>query len=125
MRLKINKAKLLISVMVLSAMSLTGCATSDMKALVSQGNAVSTTGAKVRAANPNRVKIYYSNADLPKHYKIVGRVSVDNYNMVGMTYSQASIAEELKKQAASIGATGVINVNPSMTQTLGDAIINR
>ena len=125
MRLKINKGKLLISIVVLSAVSLTGCATADMQALVSQGNAVSTTGTKATATNPNRVKIYYSNADLPKHYKVVGRVSVDNYNMVGMTYSQASIAEELKKQAASIGATGVINVNPGMTQTIGDAIITR
>ena len=124
MRFKISLG-LSISIAAISAMSLTGCATSDMKAIVSQGNAVSTIGATVRATNPDRVKIYYSNADLPKRYKIVGRVSVDNYNMVGMTYSQASIAEELKKQAASIGATGVINVNPAMTQTLGDAIVSK
>jgi hypothetical protein len=117
--------KFLIGFVSVSIISLTGCATSDINAMVNQGNAVSTSGTKLNSANSSRVKIYYANAGLPKHYKVVGRVSAENYNMVGMEHSQASIAEELKKQAANIGANGVINVSTGLTQTTGDAIITR
>jgi hypothetical protein len=125
MRLKNQMGKFLIGVVSVSVISLTGCAATDINTMVSQGNAVSATGNKLNPTNQNRVKIYYANAGLPKHYKVVGRVSAENYNMVGMEHSQASIAEELKKQAANIGANGVINVSTGLTQTTGDAIIAR
>jgi len=40
-----------------------------------------------------------------------------------MEHTQATIAEELKKQAASIGANGVINISSGSTQVTGDAIV--
>jgi hypothetical protein len=125
MKLKTNMRTLLMRIVAVSAIALAGCSTTDVKALVSQGNAVSTTSTHLPATHPNRVKIYYSNIGLPKQYKIVGRVSVENYNMLGMEHSQASIAEELRKQAASIGANGVMNVYSGLTQTIGDAIISK
>jgi hypothetical protein len=39
------------------------------------------------------------------------RVSAENYNLMGIEHTQEAIANELKKQAASIGANGVININ--------------
>ncbi len=123
MRLKIRKGNMLMSLIAVSALVLAGCSTTDVKAMVTQGSAVSAERIHLTATNPSRVKIYYSNAGLPKHYKVIGRVSAENYNMVGIEHSQESIAELLKKQAASIGATGVINLSTGLTQTTGDAII--
>jgi|GEM_PF-2085483 len=125
MKVKNNMRNIVISLVAISAISLTGCSTTDVKAMVSQGNAVSTTTTKMSAINPSRVKIYYSNIGLPKHYKAVGRISVENYNIVGMEYSQVSITDELKKQAASIGANGVINISSGLTQTIGDAVVTK
>lgn len=125
MRLKINMGYILMGIVAISAITLTGCSGIDTNAMVGQGNAVSTMNTHLAATDPNRVKIYYSNVGLPKHYKVVGRVSVENYNMMGMEYSQVRIAEQLKKQAASIGANGVVNISSGLTQTIGNAVIIR
>lgn len=103
---------------------LSGCTVSDMQTLTSGGDAVSVTPEKHAAISENKVKVYYSNNSLPKHYKMIGRVSASNDNMVGVPHSQESIADNLKKQAASIGANGVIHIQTGLEQTTGDAILS-
>jgi hypothetical protein len=120
----IKKTKLIITGFCMAAaLNLTGCAVSDIKNEITGGSATSTTSAKLPAKQASDVKIYYGSDDLPKHYKVIGRVATENYNIVGLQYSQDSIAKDLKKRAASIGANGVINVNPGFTETTGDAIL--
>ncbi len=101
-------------------LALGGCATSDMKELVSNGNAVSMTKTKLHPTNPSQVKIYDVK---PKHYQVVGRISADNYSMIGMEHSQKSVMSQLQKQAASVGGNGVININQGTTQTTAEAIL--
>jgi hypothetical protein len=123
MEIKNSMKKMVISLAVLSIFTVSGCATSDLKNIVSDGNAMSTTNSKTSPTNPNKVRLFYSGNEKPRYYKMVGKISAENYNIVGMEHTQSSIAEELKKQAASIGANGVININSGMAQTTGDAVI--
>lgn len=102
---------------------LTACSTTDMQNLVAQGNAMSTSNTKHHAVNPSKVKLFYTGNTQPKQYQVIGRVSAENYNPVGLEHTQESIANELKKQAASIGANGVIHITSGMVQTIGDAVI--
>ncbi|MBA2649405.1 MAG: hypothetical protein H0U75_07390 [Legionella sp.] len=112
----------LISAMALSALSLTGCSSADMNAMVSNGDAVSTTGKHLKPTRSEQIKVF-SQADIPKHYQVIGRVSAENYTMVGMTISQASILAELKKQAASLGAVGIASISTGLTKTTAEAIV--
>ncbi|OAI46005.1 hypothetical protein AYO45_01985 [Gammaproteobacteria bacterium SCGC AG-212-F23] len=107
------------------SVALSGCSTADVKNLVSDGNAMSTTQIKSASTNPQNVKLFYAGNKNPKYYTVVGRVSAENYNIVGIEHAQSSVAEELKKQAASIGANGVINITQGLAQTTGDAILLR
>lgn len=109
----------------LTGVLLNGCATSDIQNVVGQGSAVSISQTKLAASNPHKVKVYYGNANLPKQYKVIGHVSAERYNLVGLEHTEITMRDELKKQAASIGANGVINITSSMTQTSGDAIISK
>ena len=107
----------------LSVIGLAGCSTTDLQNIASNGNAMSTTGTKLLQANPNKVKLFYSAQGLPRNYTMVGRVSAEVYNVVGLEHTQSTIAEELKKQAASIGANGVMNINSGLMQVTGDAVL--
>ena len=124
MKVKSHQTKL-FGIIAVSSLILTACATSDMNAMMGQGSAVSNSSTPHHAISTNRVKIYYGNAGLPKHYRVIGRISAENYNMLGMEHSQSDIAAELKKQAASIGANGVINIASGLGQTTGDAILSK
>lgn len=106
-----------------SMVILAGCSTSDMQNIVSNGNAMSTTDKGLSATTPNKVQLFYTKQNTPKHYTVVGRVSAENYNVIGIEHTQIAIAQELKNQAASIGANGVININTGLAQTIGDAVI--
>lgn len=120
------KIKSIVSFTIVStSLLLSGCATSDMQALVGNGSAVSIAKVKLSPTKANKVKLYYGNQNLPKHYRIIGQVSADHYNMVALPHSQESIAEELKKQGASIGGTGVIDINTGLDRTTGDVIITK
>lgn len=125
MRFKNEMKKVMTAVVVCGSIALTACSTSDMTSILSQGSGVATSGVKLKQVNHNRVKLYYGNAGLPKHYKVIGRVSAESYNLVGLEHTQATIAEELKKQAGAIGATGVINIANGFAQTTGDAIVGK
>ena len=105
------------------AILLSGCSTADVQTLVGGGEAISTSTVKHAVTNPSHVKLYYSSADVPKHYQSVGRVSANNDNMMGIPHSQQTISAELKKQAALLGANGVINISNGLEQTTGEAIL--
>lgn len=116
--------KFMLSVLAIaSSLILSGCATSDLQTMVGNGSAVSNTNTKMVAKNPKIVKIYFGNQGLPKHYKIIGHVTASHFTAIGTSYSQQSIAEELKKQAASIGGTGVMNVATGMDRSSGDVVL--
>ncbi len=106
-----------------SAIVLAGCNTTDIKATMGNGDAVSTTNRHVKPISSEQVKIYHSKSELPKHHTIVGRVSASNYNMIGMTVSQESIMAELKKQAASMGANGITHITTGLAQTTAEAVL--
>jgi len=108
-----------------SSLLLTACAASDMQAMVSQGSVVSTAEVKLSPTKANQVKLYFGNQGLPKHYRIIGHVSADHYSFAAIPHSEASIAAELKKQAASIGGKGVINITTGLDRTTGDVIVVR
>lgn len=112
----------IIGLCVSSTLMLGGCATStaDLKEMVSNGNATSTSNLKLKPIHASQVKIYDSRL---KHYKVVGRVSADNYNVISIEHSQKSIMAQLRKEAASIGANGVIHIHTGMTQTTAEAIL--
>ena len=104
-----------------SVLMLAGCATSDLKEMVSSGNAVSTSSLKLKPINPSQVKIYDTK---PSESKVIGRLSADNYSMVGMVErSQESIMAELKKLAAGLGANGVAHVHSGLEQTTAEAVL--
>lgn len=118
--------KLLMGTMIsTSIVFLSGCATSDMKAIMGDGTAVSTGNTKLAATNVSKIKLYFGNDGLPKHYRVIGHVSADNYSILATPHSQETIAAELKKQAASIGGTGVINIVTGLDRTTGDVIISK
>lgn len=114
---------MLMNAVALSAIVLTGCNTTDIKATMSNGDAVSTAANPHKRISPEQVKIYHSKSDIPKHHAVVGRVSASNYNMMGMTISQESIMSELKKQAASMGANGVTHISTGLAQTTAEAVL--
>ncbi len=101
-----------------------GCASSDVTEFVEGGNAMATTHTKLSPTSSSAVKVYDS-SNKPHHYRVVGRISADNYNMVGIEHSQESVLEELQKQAASLGANGVINLSQGMAQTTAEAIVTK
>jgi hypothetical protein len=94
-----------------------------MQATIGNGSAVSTAAVNSHPTDANKIKLYYGNEALPKQYQAIGHVRASNYNFAGMPFSEESIAKELKKQAASIGGTGVINIKEGLDKTTGDVII--
>lgn len=117
---------MLMNAVAVSAIVLTGCNTTDIKATMGNGDAVSTTTNRhIKPISSEQVKIYHSKSSMPKHHTVVGRVSASNYNMIGVTISQESIMAELKKQAASMGANGITHITTGLAQTTAEAILSK
>ena len=117
--------KLFLNTVVLSAcvsslVLLSGCSVSDMKEAVGVGNATRTSNVKLKPIQAAQVKIYNR---VPAHYKVIGRVSADNYSLIGMEHSQKNVMAELKKQVASLGANGVLHIHAGLDQTTAEAIL--
>ncbi len=87
------------------------------------GGAVVTDQSQYTPIDPSRVKLYYKTYPRPAHYKVVGFVAAENENFFGWSRNRLSVQAELRRQAASVGANGVININQGQTETTGDAII--
>ena len=117
--------KLLLKIVVLGAcisslVLLSGCSVSDMKEAVGVGNATRTSNVKLKPIQASQVRIYNRK---PAHYKVVGIISADNYSLIGMEHSQKNVMSELKKQAASLGANGVLRIHSGLDQTTAEAIL--
>ena len=84
------------------------------------GTAVATTDTKYASTKSSQVKVY---SVAPAHYQVIGHVTADNDNRLGVAHSQSSITKELQKQAASLGANGVTNITTTTETTNADAII--
>jgi hypothetical protein len=104
---------------------LSGCTASDIQTLVANGEAIPTSSVKHASIPADHVKLYYASIAVPKHYQVLGHVSANNDNVMGVPHSQKTIGEELKKQAASLGANGVININTSLESTTGEAVLSK
>ena len=118
-----TKVLILASLLAVTTLGLTVCTSSDLNALIAQSDEVSSSNVRLAATDPSQVKIYYTNQDVPKNYKVIGRVTAEIYNMIGMEHSQSAIVAQMQKQAASLGANGVMNVTNGITQTTGVAIL--
>lgn len=103
-------------------LSLSACSSVDVPNIMSNGSAVTTSSSNAKPTHSSDVSIYYGNQGLPNGYHIIGHISVDNYNLVGMENSQSAIANALKQQASSIGGKGVINIRTVMDKTTADVI---
>jgi hypothetical protein len=107
---------------ILTTFLLSSCSTSDIQSAVGNGTAVTNDNVKHAPTDSSKVRLYFGNQNLPKHYRIIGHVSADNYALMAFPYSQESIAQHLKEQAAAIGGTGVINIDTGLDRTTGDII---
>ncbi len=119
MRLKELSSALMVSFV--SCILLNGCAAAALNNLVGKGSATSTGTVKRAPINSDHVHLYYGKP--PAQYITVGRVSADTDRLSGLEYSQTSVVKELKKQAASIGANGVINIKNTVGEMTGDAVL--
>ena len=70
-----------LSACISSFVLLSGCSVSDMKEAVGVGNATRTSNVKLKPIQASQVKIYNRT---PTHYKVIGRISADNYSLIGM-----------------------------------------
>lgn len=109
--------------LLMGSLTLAGCTASDMKTMMTNGEAIPNSHVQRKAINPSRVKLYYSNVNKPTKFVLLGRVTANNDNMLGIPHAESVVAEELKKQAASIGANAVINITTGLERTSGDAIL--
>lgn len=73
------------------------------------------------SSNADDVQVYFSNRWLPKHYTVVGNISVTN--PLQSDSDQRTISDRLRAKASAMGANGVIDVKKGQTQTTAKAII--
>ncbi len=94
--------------------------------LALSGCASSTTTAAAGSyppTNPGSVMLYAAGATPNcSNYVSVGNVSVSTLNAMGTQRSQQRISQALQDQAASMGGTGVMNIQTSNNQQTGTAI---
>jgi hypothetical protein len=88
----LSKKSMLVSLL---ALSLAACAT---------GSAI-VTGAKRTPLDPSRVKLY---TETPAHYEAIGIVSASSGAGFTKQGSEDYAVQELKNQAAKLGANGVL-----------------
>lgn len=114
-------SKLILLTATLSALS--ACSTTDMQAMASGGSAIATSDVRYAATQLNHVKLYYGSERCQRHYKIIGRVSASNDNLIGIPHSAQTIDNKLKEEAASLGADAVIDITSNLEHTSGQAVV--
>lgn len=114
-----------LTLLTIALSGLTACTTTDMQAYATGGSAVSTSEIKSPPTSPQHVKLYYGSDHCPRHYKIIGRVSASNDNLMGIPHSAQTVDNKLKEEAASLGADAVIDINSNLENTAGQAIVYR
>lgn len=114
---------ILMSAIAAVAIGLTGCSTTDIKATMGSGDSVVTSNHHLKPISAEQVKVYHSKSEMRKRPIVIGRVTAQNYNMIGMTISQESIMTELKTRAAAMGANGITHISAGLAQTTAEAIL--
>lgn len=72
-------------------------------------------------SDADEVHVYFSNKWLPKHYAVLGNISVTNPHRGDA--DQRTISDKLRAKAASLGGNGVIDVRKGATDTTAKAIL--
>lgn len=109
-------------------MMITGCAdtvssiSGAANSYVSGGSVSNTTSKTYAPTNPTDVAIYYGDTLPHRHYVIIGRVSANADDMLGLDKSEQSIRTVLQQKAASIGGEAVIHVQEAIDTQSGDVI---
>ncbi|QQR75730.1 MAG: hypothetical protein IPJ17_09210 [Holophagales bacterium] len=99
-----------------------GSATNPSGMPVGSSPVASSTGADGRPHRPGEVTLYFT--DRPAgHYRELGRVSAQKYNLVGISRKRGEIDADLKKEAAKLGANAVINITEDFAGVSGVAVV--
>lgn len=106
-------------------MALSACAPTDVTNTFLGSSASSIDGQARKPVNEAQVKLHYGQHEAHTNQKVIGHVKVDNNNIIGLEHNQHFIDDELKKQAATIGGQGVINIQTNMQTTTGDVIVKK
>lgn len=112
-----------LTLLAIALSGLTACSTTDMQAYTTGGSAVSTSEVKYAPTNSQHVKLYYGSDRCQRHYKIIGRVSASNDNLMGIPHSAQTVDNKLKEEAASLGADAVIDITSNLENTAGQAVV--
>lgn len=107
------------------SMALSACAPTDVSNTFLGSSASSMDGQARKPVNTDQVKLHYGQHEAHTNQKVIGHVKVDNNNIIGLEHNQHFIDDELKKQAASIGGQGVINIQTNTQTTTGDVIVKK
>lgn len=107
------------------SISLSACAPTDVTNTFLGSSASTIEGQARKPVNIKQVTLHYGQNTPSKNQRVIGHIKVDNNNIIGLEHNQHFIDEELKKQAASIGGLGVINIQTNMQSTTGDVIVRK
>ncbi len=93
--------------------ALAGCASSPS----------ANTGGTYAPTNSSNVHLYPAGANpICQNYATVGNISVTTLNSMGTQATQGQIDQSLRDQAASMGGTGVMNIQTTGNQQTGTVI---
>ena len=85
------------------------------------GGSATPEVAQYHAINSKQVVLYFGDSK-PARYRNIGFVGAERENILGFPRSPKQSDAELRRQAASIGANGVIDIFMGETETTGKAI---
>jgi len=115
----------LIPALLTISLTLCGCASS----MQGKTNQEDNTGIKTKVAStktysptPPESVVLSSKPKLNTPYKVIGSVSVNRYNFVGVKRQQAVINDIFRQEAAGIGGNAVINIQDNKKLASGDVI---
>ncbi len=108
----------------LSLLLLTACnqTTGQLQSFNAFGGAAQADVPQYHAIKPSQVMLYYGN-HRPARYRVIGFVGAERENIIGFPRSPKQSNAELRRQAASIGANGVIDIFMGDNETTAKAII--
>jgi hypothetical protein len=114
--------KSILSLVVFSLI-LTGCnqTNGQFQSFNAFGGSATPSVAQYHAINPKQVVLYFGDSK-PARYRSIGFVGAERENIIGFPRTPAQSNTELRIQAASIGANGVIDIFMGETETTGKAI---
>lgn len=95
-----------------------------MKERLIGNGGILTKRQKVNPAKSERViKVFYTRAERPKYYSVIGKVKAQRYSFISRPYPPPMVMSDLKIQAAAMGADAITNIKARPTKTTADAIV--